>query len=917
MVRQMNVAEQDAPEGERDESIPQDEASTRKSGSRSVMGSTSTVGKGVRDDVINLEYSTNGEVRKDHYSQMNRTPALRDRGQRQPRLDVKRYLSESSRELQAFIAPLEDQIRRCAKYRGQKHRGLSRAQAKVAELVLEVIRQLAYRETGVFNLEAPVPQLLSTLFAGSVEVGIVTGLARRAYKALVLRDAQDRQLAGDGGVLEGSRGLAYDVARELDELVMLLKWYVRRKMSLCALQLEIHDDYSPLTGEDSKSGDVHDLIFGLDVMHDHQVFGVKGCLLTCGLCLLGRDGEALWLRVSLMSAGDPVVARSEWASWTDPGGDGPVELLPEEGLFCSLVPIRPNSQRLVIDEVRAFVPYAALKLPTGRSEVEVVATVIDSEGREILSASRAESICVPPRQLGLAAVPAPHSLGMWPHDVVSGDKLSELTVLSGYKVIAGWERNSISVTFDLSLFMHAGESVMLECRFISAKGSIIELSSLGMPFVATELNVAVESVSSYRYRRVLHPRGAWALYQGLCIDIPVEFLLLTPGVHEITCEIVVVSADDRVLCGDMSRVTVQVPDRDRQGRGACGVEPPERRTAASQRAMGDMQIQLESLEIEPAWQSGSDECIRVQARFSPRNHAQQLANLAAGRVGELFSPYRVEISLEREDGHVLLQAYSDALGMSFRPVTRAVCVDPYSAHVEQSVVANFRREEVLGWSFGKESGRTVAKHRVFARLTALSLAGDVLACEIKEFFVKPLGAGAGQVVYVRAPAPMIIDVEAIANAQGERISAQVVVNVQSGDQGLEGLQVQFALCSLSGSRQVIATRDLQLQHRGVWTRQVAGLCQYTVSCEHLTQVKLLDQGYVVEASLVTKEGDLLHRAQQSIRVAGVLSEVDENAADFDSDLVDPGRAGEYVFEAAKDVAAGSSSKGLWSRLFGR
>jgi hypothetical protein len=333
--------------------------------------------------------------------------------------------------------------------------------------------------------------------------------------------------------------------------------------------------------------------------------------------------------------------------------------------------------------------------------------------------------------------------------------------------------------------------------------------------------------------------------------------------------------------------------------------------------MGDMQIELESFEIEPAWQSGSDDCIRVQTRFSPRNHAQQLANLAAGRVGELFSPYRVEIALEREDGHVLLQAYSDSLGMSFRPVTRAVCVDPYSAHAEQSVVSNFRRDEVLGWSFGKEGGRAGAKHRVFARVTALSLSGDVLVSETKEFFVKPLGAGAGQVVYVRAPAPTIVDVEAVANAQGERITSRVVVNVQSGEQGTDGMQVQFALCSCSGTRQVIATRVLQLQHRGVWTRQVAGLCQYTVSCEHRMHAMPLGEGYSVEASLITKDGELLHRAQQLIRIAGVLSEVDENAADFDSDLADADRSVEVSFGATSDPVVGAGSRALWGRLFGR
>ena len=210
-------------------------------------------------------------------------------------------------------------------------------------------------------------------------------------------------------------------------------------------------------------------------------------------------------------------------SWTDPGGEGAA---PDPAQFCSLVPIRPNAQRLIIDDIRAFVPYAALDLSAGRSDIQLYVAVIDDEGREILSASKPESICVPQREAVAGGVPAPHSIGMWPHDVVSGDRISDLRVSSGHKVVAGWERHTVSAQFDLSLFMHAGESVLLECRFVDAKGNVVELSSLGIPYVAAELGGVAESVSSYRYRRVLHPRGAWAVYRGLCVDIPVEFLML-------------------------------------------------------------------------------------------------------------------------------------------------------------------------------------------------------------------------------------------------------------------------------------------------------------------------------------------------------------------------------------------------------
>jgi hypothetical protein len=79
----------------------------------------------------------------------------------------------------------------------------------------------------------------------------------------------------------------------------------------------------------------------------------------------------------------------------------------------------------------------------------------------------------------------------------------------------------------------------------------------------------------------------------------------------------------------------------------------------------------------------------------------------------------------------------------------------------------------------------------------------------------------------------------------------------------------------------------------------------------------LGEGYSVEASLITKDGELLHRAQQLIRIAGVLSEVDENAADFDSDLADADRSVEVSFGATSDPVVGAGSRALWGRLFGR
>lgn len=850
-------------------------------------------------------------------SKINRLVPQRDLRMFSPQ-ETRRIIGERSRELQAFVAPLEVEIRRAHKYRSRDRRGTVSAQAKVATLVLGIIRDIAHRETGIFHLEPNVPQLVSVLCAGSVEVGIISGLVRRAQKAIALRDQLERD-----GVLSARddtrapRGSSYDVGRELDELTMLLKWYARRKMSAASLELDCASRTSILGDEDLFARDEHDVLFGFEVMHDHQVFGTKGCLLSCGLRLIGWDGQPLWLRVGVRWNGANVSARREWSSWTDPGNGAPIEVMPQTSPFCSLVPIRPNSQRLIIDEIRAFVPYAALDLPVGRCDVEFVISVLDNDGREILSTSRAESVCVPRHDQSSFVVPAPHAVGMWPHDVVSGDKLSELSISSGFKTVAGWERHTISVQFDVSLFMHAGESVMLECRFVDSKGDIVELSSLGIPFVASELNVAVESVSSYRYRRVLHPKGAWAFYRGLCVDIPVEFLLLTEGEHELTCEIVIVSSDDRVLCGDMGRVSVRVPSRASRNETndfnhvMTTLEVASRRDARSN-------VELESVEVDPSWHFGGEECVRVQATFCPHNARTRIAELAAGRVGELFAPYRVEISLEREDGHALLQAFSDAMGMSFKPVTRAVCIEGHSAFQEHCVVANFRKEEVLGWSVGDDAGiRAQSKVRLFARVSALTPNGELIVTESKEFFVKPVSSGGRQVVEIKPVAPAIVDTVARAFAQVGKLTVRALVNMPLGDLIDDGVTVQAVVVKPDGSRDVLGKRALGTRQDAVWTRQQIGLAQFAVELERVVPPDVVLSGHSVEVSLISATGETLHTVAQMVQTTGVLVEAEPLPAT--AELVEgevESMPHEKDFEAVEALAfGGSKKKGLLSRLF--
>jgi hypothetical protein len=783
--------------------------------------------------------------------------------------DIRRFLAKRSESVQKFIAPMEEEIRRANKLRSRAHRGTRGAVAKIADLVTSVVRKIAHRETGVFAIEPDVSLLLSVLCAGSVESSIVFGLVRRAQGAIAALATDDTDLvststlsgyhksftsgAAAGGAVVTLRD--YDIVRELDELAMLLRWYVKRSMSLSALELELLRQNEGLPVPIDQPED--DLIFGCEVLHDHVVFGAKGCFVLAGLRLVGHDGEPLWMRVSVEWNGRPVAVRPEWSTWTDPGAVGSLSVVSESAPFCSLVPIRPHAQRLIIDDIRAFVPYAALDLPAGRCNVELVVSIANEDGEEILSTSRRESICVPRREMMSMQVPAPHTVGMWPHDVVSGDRISDLSVTSGYKVVSGWERHTLSVQFDLSLYMHAGENVLLECRFLDERGEIVELSSLGIPYVASELNMPMESVSSYRYQRILHPRGAWSHYRGLCIDIPVEFLMLPAGSRTLTCEVMVVSADDRILCGDMGLVTVAVP-----------VQLP------AEEALQNNEIELESIEIDPNWSFADDECVRVQATFCPKDASKRIAQLAAGRAGSLFSPYRVEISLEREDGHLLLQAFSDPLGMGFKPVTRGVCVQGHSGFREQSVVANFSKEEILGWSLGSDGGRgAAAKTRLFAKVRALSLGGEIFINDSREFFVKPLIGGGREIVEISGVDPSIADIVAHTYTQAPTLSCRALINMPHGRLFNEGMVFACDVIDSAGKKERIYQRKLTPSYGAALVQQPLGVSQISVEFEYAHKQSLLE-GSRVECILLTSSGEMLNSMQQVVKMAGVLSDID-------------------------------------------
>lgn len=673
--------------------------------------------------------------------------------------DLRAGLAEESERLYDFISPLEGEIKRIARFRARSPQLKRSLLRKVAELSFSIIRQLAHRETGIFSLEPSVSHLLSALYAGPAESVIVTGLLSRAKRVVSSLDSK-RQLVEKVALNSDMLLLdSYDVNRELDELSMLLRWYVKRKMSL--VWLGSQDYESSAVGFDSDS----DALFGFQVLHDQQVFGTKGCVVSSGVRLIGRDGQTLWIRAGVECDGHPVAARSEWSSWVDASDDSFIENDAVCPPFASLVPLRPNSQRVVVDDVQIFIPYAGLDLPQGRSQVTLVVSILDSEGRVIVEKRRDEELSVPKRELSKREIVAPHIAGFWPHDVVSGDKISDLKVDSGYCTVDGWEQLSVSVSCNLALALHSGESVVLETRFLDQQGNSVEFSSSGLVSgLETGAGFTGED-SGFRFRRILQPRSAWAHYENLSFNIPVEFLLLPSGDHLLTCEVVAMTLDDQILCGDLSQVKVSVP-------------VSEQEINSSTRVF-DGPIEVESVDVEPNWKLAEHDVIRIQATLAPRISRDEVALLAVNQMREGATACRVVVSLEREDGATLVEAYSDALGVGVRPVSRAVICDGQSGLAEQIVVCNLLRESVLNLAATSDLRRQ-GKIALKARVRVSSLEGKFLAEETREFFVRltnTLQPSLPQ--YLSDPHSHVVDVTTNWHDQPIGLSCRVTCNVSA------------------------------------------------------------------------------------------------------------------------------------------
>jgi hypothetical protein len=250
--------------------------------------------------------------------------------------------------------------------------------------------------------------------------------------------------------------------------------------------------------------------------------------------------------------------------------------------------------------------------------------------------------------------------------------------------------------------------------------------------------------------------------------------------------------------------------------------------------------------------------------------------------------------------------------MSFKPVTRGVCVEGHSGFAEHSIVANFKREELLGWYFGSEAQRANSKVRLFARVRALSLNGEVFLSETKEFFVRPLSSGGKHVVEVGSLGPQIVDVAANTYAQTSRLSCRALLNIPHGRHLEEGITVVASLVKSDGGTERIFKHRLVTHHSAAWVRQQMGLSQVPVEFEY-TLPDMNSSGLRIECSLVSAYNEALHTVQQDIKAIGILADAEEVSRDTRVDSVASVLASSDLLSVNdEDVGEKPSPKGIFS-----
>lgn len=440
-----------------------------------------------------------------------------------------------------------------------------------AEEILAMLRELARFDRDVASLDVALPELLGELWAPAY------------MRSLVLKLLSDARLVLHPRV-SASVLAQYETSVQIARFDGFLEWFSRRHAALLAYAEH------PLCD----AGDV--LITG--ILHDQHFLGERGCEVFASVRVDGLEFQTLWVRAMVYCGEEPVALRDGWHFWAhDPeqfSFQREAEEIDSSGSFVSLLPVMPVDQRAIYDQVRLFVPYAALDLPLqSRQQLDFEVALLSSSGRVLASDACCETIALPGASSS-RPIPSPAALGFWERNVGRDESIVIRRVCVARRLEARREIHMLEVEYDLCVVSREVEELSVEMRLLTLEGNLIESALRG--FAARD--------GSFLFRQSFNPDSPVASVPSSLYTVPLTALELDAGVHDLLVELTVIGADNRVICGAVERLSLEMPEM----KYPALIEEPE---AAVEQAI-DTALTITGVTINGGWRFNLRDALRVE-----------------------------------------------------------------------------------------------------------------------------------------------------------------------------------------------------------------------------------------------------------------------------------------------------------------
>ena len=363
---------------------------------------------------------------------------------------------------------------------------------ELATNIFDFLRMMLRQEVGTPDLEAAMGLLFHELWGSVGPLRLLSDLYFKT-RLLIAQKAtswNDLQVSSDELLLDFEH---------------CVNWYGARKTSLIIAEEDLTRDQET------------DGMFGWRIAHDRSLHGLLGFDVVCGLRLSGHAGDNLWLKVFFKEGNRYLKCSS---SWIDQAG-AQHSTRRSEGKVCSVIPLAIEHHRVLIDEVRLFLPYQALNLQPGKQTLEVVTVLADGRGKEILSHTEVHNFFIPGSlHCGAIEQVSPQLKGVWNRDFSRGDGFLRASTERSF--------DTVNIVFDVELIDRDNGPITFECVGRGSDGFELPL----------ELKPRVVEVSK-----------PYVVLNEMEFAVPLTSLISSVPTNRVFCDLYAKAANGEILFG--------------------------------------------------------------------------------------------------------------------------------------------------------------------------------------------------------------------------------------------------------------------------------------------------------------------------------------------------------------------------------